>query len=155
MDELFEYYDDPVEIDKRCKAGPVLCMLLNQHISFDRFHWLVHNRYVFELGDETEPKRAVALGFYKEPAPDTLEPENEKKWGGSEDEHVMEELIVIDGAPYVTLNEKLLTQQIDNLRCIGRIVKRWHKDKLRFCIACAYYYETETMKKSHILQQGD
>lgn len=158
---MFDILDDPDEIDKRCREGPVLCWLLNPNIRFPKLHWLVHNRYVFELGDNSESIKAVALGFYKEPIPDELEPKQRKRWyrkeqDKSEDYDILEELILIKGKPYIVLYEQVTNQQIDELRSIGLVLTKEHNEKMRYLLSCAYYNEQEQMnKKPSIHQKGE
>lgn len=157
---MFDIYDDPDEIEKRCKEGPVLCWRLNPNIRFPILRWLVHNRYVFDLGDGEQRKLAVALGFYKEPVPEKLEPKNIKRWNGTDqatsaDYDIMVELVDGD-EPYIILNEQITTQQIDTLRSVGRILVTKHNGKNQYCMDCAYYYENKKVaKKPYIYKKGD
>ena len=142
-----EPINNPSLIEKRLQAGPQLCIFISKNVTPEQIYNLIEKHYIYSIVDDDGEDRLISIaGAYKgEIREDT---EKTKKVFGKEINHqLFDDLIHIDGTPYVPFCKGSERNVIDTIKKIYDVQNITWEGTSRKAVLCYYYDHNNVPKK--------
>lgn len=136
--------NDAEEVKRRLDSEPQLCMVLTKDLHLDPigFFNVVNMGFVFAAGKE---RYVILCGGYKADGELEKDPEKvENTFGRQVDEQIHDEIIEIEGTPYILFCETVDTQVVEKMRMAFDIQEIEYDSKPRKAIRGHYYDPAKT-----------